>query len=240
MIVLLKLDNNKKKEIIFNNDTYFRYPVKTKIIYPDNNLLEILDKETGDFLKNKDIVFVAESIIAISEGRVFKFSEIKYGKTAEILSNFVTKTSAGIGLGTPQTMQLAINEVGYLKIIFAAILAGVGKIFNKKGIFYKITGDKVRGIDGPTSDTIPPYNEYASLSPSNPKDFVKKAEKFFQEKKKINLQFIVIDANDLGVNILGAKNNKEERLAKNLVADNPLGQSDQSTPFLICRKKDEL
>ena len=43
MIVLLKLDNNKKKEIIFNNDTYFRYPVKTKIIYPDNNLLEILN-----------------------------------------------------------------------------------------------------------------------------------------------------------------------------------------------------
>ncbi len=60
-------------------------------------------------MKNKDIILVAESVVSISEGGAFKFSEIKYGKFAEFLSKFVTRTPSGIGLGTPQTMQLALK-----------------------------------------------------------------------------------------------------------------------------------
>jgi len=237
MPVLTNGNKGKKVEVVFDDTIYFRYPVKTKTITSNDNLLEILDTEAGEFLRNNDIILVAESVISISEGRAFKFDEIKYGKIAKILSKFVTKTPAGIGLGTPQTMQLAINEVGLLRVLFAAGVSAITKPFGIKGLFYRLVGEKARGIDGPTPSTLPPYNKYASLIPADPEGFVKKAEKYFREKRNLELQFIVIDANDIGVNILGYRNENEKVLGEFLASDNPLGQSDESTPFLICRNE---
>ncbi|MCK5588880.1 MAG: coenzyme F420-0:L-glutamate ligase [Candidatus Pacebacteria bacterium] len=236
MPILKNANDGKQLEKIFDGIIYRRYPVKTKVINYKDDLLKILENETNNFLEDGDVILIAESVVSISEGRAFKFSEIKYGKLAKFLSQFVTKTPAGIGLGTPQTMQLAINEIGYLRILFAFFISAITKPFGLKGMFYRIAGEKVRGIDGPTSSTIPPYNEYASLIPKKPKEFVKKAELYFKNKKNLNLEFIIIDANDIGVNILGARNKKEKILGEFLASDNPLGQSDQSTPFLICKQ----
>ncbi len=236
MTVLKKANEGKKIEMSFDDVVYNRYPVKTDIVKEGDNLFLILKKEAGNFLKNKDVILVAESVVSISEGGAFKFSEIKYGKIAKILSHFVSKTPAGIGLGTPQTMQLAIKEVGLLRILFAASVSAVTKLFGMKGLFYKIVGERARGIDGPTSSTLPPYNQYASLIPKNPDIFVREMEEAFKKELDLDLQFIVIDANDIGVNILGARNKEEEVLGKILASDNPLGQGSQSTPFLICRQ----
>ena len=233
MSVLEKSNEGKQLSIKALGVVYNRYPVQTPTIMQGNDLSEIFEKEVGDFLQDGDIVLVAESIVAISEGRAFKFSEIKYCKVAEFLSRFVTKTPYGIGLGTPQTMQLAINEAGLLRILFATFIAGVTRPFGIKGMFYRLAGARARGIDGPTSATLPPYNNYASLIPQDPRGFALKMQKSCLPKE---IEFIVIDANDIGVNILGFKDKEQERLGEALAKDNPMGQSDESTPFLICRK----
>ncbi len=233
--------NNDIKEISSvsdEKDNYKRFTVKTQRIDNNDDIVGIFINITKDFLEDGDIIMAAESPISISQGRAYEFSKIKYGTWAKIFSKFVTKTPAGIGLGTPETMQLALNEVGLPRIFLAASVAAVSRPF-KKGLFYQIAGWKARGIDGPTAGTLPPYNGFATLVPDNPEKFAKDAEeRIFNETGK-KIKFLVIDANDIGTNILSDRKYKDKIsiVAKNILAgDNPMGQGHQSTPFVISRK----
>ncbi len=228
-------DGNKGKNLIieYDNNSYFRYPVKTRVIKQEDNLIRIIEEYCNDFIKEGDIIGIAESVISVMQNRAYKFSEIEYGFFAKLLSKFVTKTSSGIGLGTPQTMQLAINEVGIIRILFASFIAFVTKIFGMKGIFYKIAGDKARGIDGPTENTIPPYNQYATLLPKAPNKILKELKEHFLKR---NIRFCIVDANDLGVNLVGKYDKVFSNVIKKVFSDNPLGQGSESTPLLIIRK----
>jgi asparagine synthase (glutamine-hydrolysing) len=46
----------------------------------------------------------------------------------------------------------------------------------------------------------------------------------------------IIDANDIGVNVLGASKGVDVELIKELFKDNPLGQTTEQTPLCIVRK----
>ena len=129
-------------------------------------------------------------------------------------------------------MQLAINECGLLRISLAVAIAGITRPLGWKGNFYRVAGSKARAIDGPTAGTLPPYNEFASLSPENPRAYAIKTE---QATAK-DIEVIVVDANDIGVNILGAKDKKQEALGVALCQGNPMGQGSEGTPALICRR----
>lgn len=232
MPVLTEPNPTKSFTLVVGDDTYTRYPVKTPLIFVGDDLLEIIKQETDMFLQPGDILLIAESVVAIAQGRAYKIDEIEYGFSAKTLSHFVTKTPAGIGLGIPQTMQLALQEVGYIRMYVAAAVAAATKPLGIRGMFYRIAGSKARAIDGPTAGTRPPFNEYATLSPKNPRAYAKQVEELLGN----NIQVIIVDANDLGVNILGAENAKQEELGKALTADNPMGQGTEGTPLMICRK----
>ena len=232
MTVLQEANPGKSLTIDAQGVTYTRFPVQTGTINVDDNFTQIILDKVSEFIQDGDVLLVAESVVAISQGRAYRFSEIPHGKMAAFYARFVTKTPAGIGLGTPQTMQLAINEAGLARISLAAAVAAVTRPFGLRGMFYQIAGGKARAIDGPTAGTLPPYNEFASLSPKNPREFAKNIE---QEMGK-DIQVIIVDANDLGVNILGAKDKNQEQLGEQLCADNPMGQGGEGTPLMICRK----
>jgi len=54
---------------------------------------------------------------------------------------------------------------------------------------------------------------------------------------EINHDVIIIDANDLGVAVLGKSNEDiSDAFCKNVFKDNPLGQSLEHTPLCIVRK----
>lgn len=217
------------KEI--NGIIYSRFPVKTPLIFVGDDLLSVIQQEASGFLQDGDILLIAESVVAIAQGRAYKIDDIQYGFSAKLLSRFVTKTPAGIGLGIPQTMQLALQEVGYLRMYFAAAVAALTKPLGIRGMFYRIAGSKARAIDGPTPGTQPPFNEYASLSPKNPRAYAKQVEDSLGQQVEV----IIVDANDLGVNILGARDASQEQLGKELTQDNPMGQGTEGTPLMICR-----
>ncbi len=80
----------------------------------------------------------------------------------------MTKTPAGIGLGIPETMEMALRECGVLRILFAALVSFLGKLIGRKGDFYRVAGYKASSIDGPTPNTLPPYNKYVVLGPADP------------------------------------------------------------------------
>ncbi len=229
-----KANLDKELNITINNETFERIPLKTHVVMADDNILEVVKKYADASLKDNDILFVTEKIVAITQGRAYPLKDIKPRKLAYTLSNYVTKTPHGIGLGMPETMEMALRECGTPRILFASAVAAVGKVLGRKGDFYNVAGYKARSIDGPTNGTIPPYNEYVVLGPLNPDQVALDIKAQFTQE----IEVIVVDINDLGGNILGSSNKKtiNDDLMVQILKDNPLGQKAQSTPLGIIRK----
>lgn len=214
---------------------FSRYPIKTHVIMKDDVLEDIIDKYVKDYLQKGDVIFISEKIVAITQGRAFKVDEIKISPLANFLVKFVYKSSYGIGIGAPCTMELCIREVGAPKVLFAAICSAVGKVFGKRGVFYNICGMKARAIDGPCDCTIPPYNNYAKMAPDKPDEVAKRL------MEHTGCGVVIIDANDIGVNVLGKSGNDiSDDFCCKVFADNPLDQCSQQTPICIVRKAAEI
>lgn len=233
MTILREPHCGKKIKIEVDGITYFRYPIKVPVVMPGDNLIEILKEEVRREIKSGDLVLVAESALSAAQGRVILIDDIRPGKFAKFLTKYMTKTDAGIGASDPLTMQIVIQEVGHCRIFLAAAVAAVTKPLGISGMFYRVAGEEARGVDGPADYVIPPYNRYVVRSPKNPGEWAQKAGKSLGADIKV----IVIDANDLGINILEAQSKEDEKLALQLAFDNPLGQGSESTPFLFCKKE---
>ena len=134
-------------------------------------------------------------------------------------------------IGMPETMELALRDVGKAKILFAAFCSAVTKPFGIRGVFYKIAGTGARAIDGPCDCTIPPYNHCAKLAPKDPDKVAREL------KKHTGCDVVIMDANDIGREILGRSDDTISiEMCKEIFADNPLGQGSQQTPVCIIRK----
>lgn len=221
----------KNLAITVDGVNYERHPVKTHVIKIGDNLTDILKQYVVPHLEANDLIFMSEKIVAISQGRSYPIAEIKVSKAAKFLSDKVYKSPYGIGLGSPWTMQLALDEVGYFRIGLGILVHLLCKPFGIKGMFYRIVGRTVAAIDGPCDYTLPPYNKYAKLGPKDPDKVA------WQLKTDIGHDVVIIDANDLGVNILGTSTTEipRETLAA-IFKDNPLGQTSEQTPVAIVRK----
>jgi F420-0:gamma-glutamyl ligase-like protein len=231
-----KPNTGKNIAIETENGTYLRYPVRTSLVVKEDKLTDILDTFVKEYLEGNDIVYIAEKIVAITQGRAFPVDEIKPSGLAKFMSKFVFKSSYGIGIGSPVTMELCLRDVGRVKVVFAAIIAAICKLFGKRGVFYNICGYRARAIDGPCDFTIPPYNNYAKLAPENPEKVAKELSEYLSGYAG-NITVVIIDANDIGVNILGMYPKEiPEPLIEAIFSDNPLDQADQQTPVAIVRK----
>ena len=210
---------------------WLRIPVKTHLITKEDKMADVVAKYPKDQMQEGDILFISEKAVACTQSRAIPMEDIKPRPLAVTLSRYVTKTPAGIGLGIPETMEMALQECGTPRILFAAVCSVIGKILGKKGWFYIVSGPKARGIDGPTEGTIPPYDHYVVLTPAAPNKVAKELA------AHLGNPVAVVDINDLGANILGFSA-KEPAMAtlEKILGDNPLGQGGECTPMGIIRK----
>jgi asparagine synthase (glutamine-hydrolysing) len=228
------------------NQVYARLPIRTEIVKRGDNVVKFVTDTLSGKTRPGDIVAVAEKPISISQGRSFPIDDMRPSWLAKVLSKAVTKTPHGIGLGMPQTMQLALNEVGAPRIIFAAAVAAVARLFGVRGVFYKIAGPEVEAIDGPTPGTLPPYNKQASLGPKNPDSVATKIAEVLNSRLVNNTEdragvgVAIVDTNDLSVAVLGHSEGVNPKIVAELMIDNPMGQGHEQTPIVILRKVGEL
>jgi len=221
----------KNIEIEFNGEKYARIPVKTKVIVKGDDIAAVISEYVSGKTQKGDLVFISEKAVACSQGRSIPLTEIKPGFWAVRLSHFVTKTPHGIGLGMPETMQMAIVECGLPRILVASLVGAVGKLLRRKGDFYRVAGDKAASIDGPTPYTIAPYNKCVTLGPKEPDKTARDIS------RKIGCPVAIVDVNDLGGKVLGASSKEMDRdVIVALLRDNPLGQGSEQTPVGIIRK----
>lgn len=228
---------NEGKALIIEADgvRYERIPIKTHIITDKDTVAAVLIKYAKPLMREGDILFMSEKAVACTQKRAVKMVDIHPRPLAKFLSRFVYKTPYGIGLGIPETMEMALQECGTPRILFAAFISIIGKLFGKRGWFYMIAGDKARSIDGPCDYTLPPYNEYVVLGPRDPEKTARETSR----ETGIPL-FIIVDLNDLGGNILGVSDSSlSNELLLKILKDNPLGQMAEQTPLGIIRKAAE-
>jgi hypothetical protein len=209
---------------------YARQPVRTHLVTVADDAAEVARRYATALDDDVALVAVSERMVAITQGRSHRMVDIRPGRLARFLVRFVTRPGYGIGLGTAETMQLAIDEVGAPRILLAAAVSGLTKPFGVHGLFYRIAGPQAAAIDGPTSYTIPPYNESATLGPKDPDDAARRLA------AALDKPVAVIDANDAGCNVLGASPGVDRALVRRLFADNPLGQAREQTPIAIVRR----
>ena len=247
---MFKPNQGKTIKIKVEDKEYWRYPVKTDLFQKGDKIEEKITKHVKEFtgkLASHDttlhqkgwMIIISEKVVAISQGRSFFIWDIKPGFWAQTLSRFVTRTPYGIGLGSPWTMQLAISEVGLVRILLASVASVICKPLGVKGIFYQIAGREAASIDGPTEYSLYPSNVSAKLGPKEPQ---KVAMVIDREIKKIltnhNLRrfqgVVIVDANDIGRNVLGNTTELKNQQIEEIMRDNPMGQASQQTPIIIC------
>ena len=236
-----------------NNKVYTRYMLRTELVTPETKLDDYINryvtafaKKAGDKVgKQKWQLYISEKIIATMQGRSYFLWDVEPRWSARVLSRFVHRTPAGIGLGNPATMELALREAGTPRILLATVASAAGKAVGKRGIFYNVAGANVRAIDGPTHYSAYPANVSAKLPPKDPDEVAKHITVLIRENEKIKKALrdnfegvVVIDSNDIGRNVLGKACTDEDALLASKFADNPFGQARQLTPMAIVVEKD--
>ena len=225
-------NDNKKVEISTSVGDFARCAIRTHFVKLGEDYVELVKQYVLPMYQEGDIVCISEKIISLCQENVVYKKDMKLSWLAKFLSKFASHSSAGIGVDSVWKMQFAIDHCGALKIIWASFCAGVGKLFGKRGIFYKIAGDEVRGLDGFYDHCFEEYGTYGIRLPKDPNGV---CEKIFEGT---GVMAAVVDANDFTRDILGKCSKipySDEQIAE-MIRDNPCGQSTQLTPFVLIRK----
>ena len=229
----MDLQPNLHKQLIrpVNGINYARYPIKTHVVAGGENVIDLIKKYMAPHLVAGDVIFISEKMVAITQNRSISIKDIKPSWLAEMAVKFTYKNPGGLGIATPWTMQMVIQEAGLPRFLLASLASIIGKLFGARGMFYRVIGQRAKAIDGPIPHAMPPYNERVTLTPLH-------TTKLAQEiKRSLGHEVVIIDANDLGVEVLGKSSDViDDTWACEVFKDNPLGQGREQTPLCIVRK----
>lgn len=226
-------NEGKNVEIEVNGQVYLRHAIKTRFIKQGESYVDVFREYVLPIYEEGDIVSSSEKIIALCQNRIVKREDIKIGFWAKFLSKFASHPDTGVGVGETIKMQYAINTVGLLRVLWASFASAVTKLFGVKGVFYKIVGQEVSGLDG-FYDHV--WKEYGDIGIKIPENSSKVCDEI---KSALGISCMIVDANDLGQEILGHSSDislSEEELL-GLIKDNPSGQGKELTPLILIRKK---
>lgn len=227
----------KQIDIDVDDTTYQRLPVRTRVItMRDTDILALLDEYVKPYLKPDDMLFVSEKALTITQGRIVDMSTVKPTALARFLGSRVGNSYGssdfhGFGHGTAIAMQAFIDEAGMIRVLFAALVGALTKPLGIKGMFYLVCGKQAKSIDCPMSFLILEYAHSVKLAPQDPSGAARRI------KEKLGCETVILDANYRGAFSLGKSTSAiSESFIGKLFSDNPLGQSDEMTPFCIVRK----
>jgi hypothetical protein len=209
--------------------SYERILVHTHLIHIKEDLKPLLDSQVRPLLKDGDFVAMSEKVVAISEGRVVHYSVVRAGPLARLIVKGTRKYEHDVAFSDPRKMQVAIMQTGSARAAFAMVVGGVTRLFGRHCDFYRIAGHRIAEIDGFNPDTVPPFNEFAMLGPADPDKACAAYARF------LGHPVVIIDGNNINVEVLGMSPDMpvDKATARLVLLDNPMGQGDELTPFVI-------
>ncbi len=212
--------------------------MRTRLITTkDTDILPIVNDYVASYIKPGDVLYVSEKALTITQGRVVDMSAVKPSRLARFLgsrvsNNYGSSDFKGFGHGTALAMQLLIEEAGYPRVLFAAAISAITRPLGIRGAFYWLCGKRAKSIDCPMSFLIFEYAHSVKLAPNDPSGAARRIKKAIGGN-----EVVILDANYRGAFSLGKSTGAiSEAFIGKLFRDNPLGQSDEMTPFAIVRK----
>lgn len=216
-----------------NGTNYEREVVKTHLLNFGDDLYKAIENYVLPKRKEGDWLAISEKVVSVCQNNMRHISTVKAGFLAKLIVKFVKKYPDDIGFSRAEKMQVAVEMSGKPRIIIAIVLGVLGKILGINGIFWRVAGNRVSEIDGFNPAAMYPYTEYAILPPKDPEKICNEIEKRF------NLPAVIIDGNNINIKIIAQSNGTpvNKKIARLSLLDNPMGQDDEMTPFVLVRKK---
>ena len=210
--------------------TFSLHSVPTHLLYHDDDPLDVVERYVKPHAQPGDILAVAETPLAIMQGRYRHPTTIAPSFLARVLCKLFHPTSS---VATACGMQALVDIVGPIRALFAAVVGVFLKFFRISGFFYKMAGAQAGLLDD-ISGTIAPYDKFICLGPRNVQRFVDSVE------AKFGLGAAVVDVNDLSkktklLTILAKTRGVDEDFVHRALLPNPAGNADQQTPFVLIR-----
>lgn len=224
------------------NRTITLYPIKTPLIKPNDNILEIILEaliKQNLILHNEDILVIAETALSTSEGNLIEINKITPSKKAEELSKKYEID--------PRIVEIILDQSD-------KIYGGV------KGVILAEKNNLLLANAGVDSSNVP--KGFVSLLPKNPKESIEKIRKEIEKRTQKKIGIILADSRTqplrkgvIGVavattgfepieDLRGKKDLYDRELkitflasADNLVSAAHLlfGESDEQTPVVLAR-----
>ncbi len=216
--------------------TYERFPIKVpRLIAFGENLETILNEFVKPHFKPGDWIALSEKLISITQNRVRHISTVKVGWLARLVQKGVMKHKNMTAWDNPEKIQVAIEIAGWWRIIPAMVIGALGKLVGVRGLFWIVAGHRVSEIDGFIPEDMYPYTEWAVLPPDDPQRDCEEVE------EKTGMPSVVADANFINVKMLGVSRgvHLDAKTVRLILLDNPLGQGNKMTPFVLVRRADE-
>lgn len=202
-------------------------PVRTRILTPKDNIVDAIEEYAKDKIGPDDVVSVAESVVAITQGRLTRPEEMDPCFLAKVLNRFVPQKGS---LSSIYGMQATMDVEGKWRVTFAMLAGMLAKFTGRSGIFYELAGAQAALIDDVTG-TMPPFDKHIVYGPDDPNGV---AESIRQRLGCYGAA--VADVNDLKrAAVLGISTGLDPQRLSQILIDNPFGNASERTPIVIIK-----
>ncbi len=211
---------------------YQRFAIKTHFVQPNEDKCALVRRYVLPLYQQGDCLSFTAKVMGMCTGNVRTLEDTHPGFWAKTLAPFAGHNSTGIGAHQPYKMQLILEICGLPRVLLAAAVSAVTRPFGVRGLFWKICGHGVAGIDGFYPDSsFEIYHRMGVINPENPVGCCDEIE------RETGVPTVVMDANDFDQNQLGKGTRfpLTDAEIQDAMADNPSGQGDELTPFILIR-----
>lgn len=215
-----------------DGQVYSRYAIQTHFVNRGEDQAELVERYVRPLWQQGDVLSFGAKVMAMCMESVKTRDEVKPGFWANLLWRFAAINTTGVGMHEPYKMQLVIDMVGLPRVLLAAALSAVTKPFGVKGVFYRVCGKGVGGIDGfYFRSSFDIYKQLALINPENPQEL---CDELYA---KTGMPVVLMDANDIQRDQLAKSKGfplSDEQI-QDALRDNPSGQGDELTPLILIR-----
>ena len=201
-------------------------PLATHLLGWLDDPLQVLRRYAGPHLQPGDVVAMAETPLAVMQGRYRLGTTVEPSCLARQLCRVFHPHSS---LATACGLQTLVDLVGPARVLCAWLGGVLLRLVGVRGGFYRLAGEQARLIDDLTG-TIPPYDRTVVLGPQRSRTLVKGLA------RAVGQPVAVVDVNDLGrVKIVASSGGVDPDLVQRALAANPAGNANEGTPLVIVR-----
>lgn len=201
-------------------------PIHTRILTDKDDIVEAIAHYAKDIIGPEDIVCVAESVVAITQGHFTRPEELKPTWQARFLCHFVPAEGS---MSSVYGMQAAMELEGKWKVMGAFFIGAIAKLFRKNGVFYQLA--RQASLTDDVTGTMPPFDKHIVYGPKEPNQV---AERIVRRTGCYGA--VVADVNDLKRSaVLGHSRGMDPKKIARILIDNPFGNDSQMTPIVVIK-----